>query len=356
MSNYLYIPINENGVIVDDNISNLLSAATSTSFEFRDIYVYSHGWSLDASRMMDWYNRFAIEFNKSNIDTFAKNPDVFQSPPTDKTLGVGIHWPSMITENENDPIQHLQQLTFYTMEKRADSIGEHGLYAVLRMILSSDTLANIPAVRLNLLGHSFGCKVIASALEAIYQDIVAGKIERRPNVSFNVVLLQAAFERNALDEHECYGDIENLNMRLLITRSDEDEALQKWFDDAHLNIDFFHKKDDNKRALGALGPTNLTRKEMNGPSSPADIAVAPGFDGESLAALKQRLLVADLSPLHRARGSEGSAPFSGHHSDIFLPEVYSLIAGFLYNNNLSAKNPLVPAAFSALPGNPTVLE
>lgn len=335
MSNYLSIPINENGVVVDDNIDNLIRAAMSTSFDFSDIYVYSHGWSLDATKMMDWYNRFAIEYNKTNIDTIAQNSAIFQNPPTSNTLGVGIHWPSMISENENSPIDYLQQLTFYTMDKRAGSVGEHGLYSVLRLILSSDTIAQYPSIRLNLLGHSFGCKVVVAALEQVYEDMVAQKIPPRPNVSFNVVLLQGAFERDLLDDHECYGNVDRLNIRLLVTRSDEDEALQTWFDDAHFNLNFFQlvNKDPNRRALGAMGPTDATRTAMGG--TDPDISVGPGFQSASMANQSKRLVVADLTPVHRARGTQqGYAKFSGHHSDIFIPEVYALIAGFLYNNNL----------------------
>lgn len=338
MANYVTIPINENGVIVDNYIDSLVGAAMSAAFAFSDMYLYSHGWSLDATKMMDWYNRFSIEYNKSNIDLIASNPGIFKQMPTANSLGVGIHWPSMISENENDPITYLQQLTFYTMDKRAGTVGEHGLYAVLRLMLSNPQLRAYPQVRMNLIGHSFGCKVIASALEQVYQDMKLGKIPAAPNVSFNAVLLQGAFERNELDEAECYGDVKHLNIRLLVTHSDEDEALQTWFDDAHFNLDFFQlkHKDPDKRALGALGPTDTTKADMGGAG--AEISVAPGFDCSAMAARGERILVADLTPIHTARGKQqGYAPFSGHHSDIFLPEVYALIAGFLYNNNTLPK-------------------
>jgi len=332
MANYLTIPINENGVIVDNNIDTLIASAMSASFAFSDVYLYSHGWSLDATRMMDWYNRFSIEYNKSNIELLERNAAIFSQKPTPNSLGVGIHWPSMITENENDPATYLQQLTFYTMDKRAGTVGEHGLYAVLRLILSDPQIQQYPLVRLNLIGHSFGCKVVASALEQVYQDLKSGTIPPAANVSFNAVLLQGAFERNELDDNECYGDVKHLNIRLLVTHSNLDDALQKWFDDAHLNLDFFlHQRDPEKRALGALGPTDATKAAMGGAG--AEIPVAPGFDCSVMSARAERILVADLTPIHTARGQQGYAQFSGHHSDIFMPEIYGLIAGFLYNNN-----------------------
>lgn len=339
MSNYINIPISSDGVIVDDHIDELVNTAMSADFAFSDIYLYSHGWSLDATRMMDWYNRFSIEYNKNVIDLVAADKTCFVSPPSPQTLGIGIHWPSMISENENDMARYAQQLTFYTMDKRAGTVGMHGLYAVLRLILTSDEIARLPSVRLNLLGHSFGCKVVASALEEVYKDLADGTIPKRPNVSYNVVLLQGAFERRLLETGQCFGDVDLLNLRMLVTRSDLDEALQTWFDVAHLNIDFFLKqRDDSKRALGALGPTDATLETMNNQLG-GTIEVGRGFDGSALRTDVRRLIVADLTPLHRATGAQGSAAFGGHHSDIFLPEIYSMIAGFLYNNNAFAPNP-----------------
>lgn len=53
----------------------------------------------------------------------------------------------------------LRQLTFWTMKKRAKTVGENGLHPFLvRMQMSSPTL------RIHLMGHSFGCIVMSSAL------------------------------------------------------------------------------------------------------------------------------------------------------------------------------------------------
>lgn len=53
----------------------------------------------------------------------------------------------------------LRQLTFWTMKKRAKTVGEDGLHPLLvRMQQASPTL------RIHLMGHSFGCIVMSSAL------------------------------------------------------------------------------------------------------------------------------------------------------------------------------------------------
>lgn len=339
MSNYLTIPINENGVVVDSNIDNLIEAAMSSSFKFNDIYIYSHGWSLDATRMMDWYNRFSIEYNKRVIDSTASQGDLFTQPPVPHSLGVGIHWPSMISEDTGNILDYLQQLTFYTMEKRADSVGAHGVYSVLRLILQNPNVQYFGNVRINLIGHSFGCKVVSSALEQIYQDVKSGLVEMPDNIFLNVVLLQAAFGANQLDEGGCYGDIDKLKMRLLITHSDLDKACGQWFDAAHLNVNFFHTQNPAARALGAVGPTETTQIAVG----EADlIDVDSGFSAEAMKSKNKRLIVANLTPLHAAHGQADPSSddkWSGHHSDIFLPEIYNMVAGFFYNNNIFPKTP-----------------
>jgi hypothetical protein len=352
MSNYITIPINENGIVVDANIDDLIASAMSRSFDFSDMYVYSHGWSLDATRMMDWYNRFSIEFNKRVIDSSSNGRPSFAQPPTPHTLGVGIHWPSMISEDAANLINYLQQLSFYTMEKRADSVGTHGVYSVLRLILTNPDLRARPRIRVNLVGHSFGCKVISSALEQIYLDVTRDKIFTMPsNVVFNVVLLQGAFAADELDEPGCYGDIDRLNLRLLVTHSDLDVACGKWFDDAHLNVNFFHAKNAAARALGAVGPTDATKARLGGADT---LSIVPGFSPAQAAAASKRLVVADLTPAHRAHEASDPASndrWAGHHSDIFLPEIYNLIAGFFYNNNL----PLAAPPASVTPVAPNVV-
>ncbi|ROZ63405.1 hypothetical protein [Ramlibacter sp. WS9] len=53
----------------------------------------------------------------------------------------------------------LQQLSFWTMKKRAKTVGEKSLHALLARIQTA-----APNVRIHLMGHSFGCIVMCSAL------------------------------------------------------------------------------------------------------------------------------------------------------------------------------------------------
>ena len=131
---------------------------------------------------MTLYNRFSIEY----MAWLAEN--VAMPHPVHGALSVGIHWPSELTEEGgNVPpafaslLGAVQPLTFYTMEKRADTTGTHGVYAVLRQLVAnwSPRAGAVDAsakqmLRLNLIGHSFGCKVVTSAIEALYEDLDAG--------------------------------------------------------------------------------------------------------------------------------------------------------------------------------------
>ncbi len=53
----------------------------------------------------------------------------------------------------------LRQLTFWTMKKRANQVGEHYLHGFIARLM-----ATCPGVRVHLMGHSFGCIVMSSAL------------------------------------------------------------------------------------------------------------------------------------------------------------------------------------------------
>src|SRR5437773_10930702 len=131
MSHFITVPINENGVILDDKINSTLSQAMNQPFDFSDVFLYSHGWWTSATRAMEDYNRFSIEFVRM-VRTLALNaPPVLPNLPP-SSLGIGIHWPSMLSEDASSIANFVEALSFYTMEKRADTVGQHGVYSILR--------------------------------------------------------------------------------------------------------------------------------------------------------------------------------------------------------------------------------
>ena len=332
MSLFLMVPINENGIIIDQDISSIMIQAMAESpFDFDDVYIYSHGWSTDANWAMNNYNRFVTEISKLITGLAQAKPPPFKgSPPAPSTFGVGIHWPSEISEDESNWENFLQQLTFYTMDKRAGAVGEHGVYALLRLILQSRQPASQTALRINLIGHSFGTKVVVSALQEIASDMQKGVFPVRPDTVFNIVLLQGAFDNDQLDPGNCYDGVINLpHVKFLITRSALDIALNKWYPLAH-KINIFGG-DTNAQAMGAAGPSDAFVQAFG--NKPVNLPVPLGFDYPAAAASAYfPLVIADLTPVHQAREDAGTChnTFGGHHSDIYIHEVYSLITGFLF--------------------------
>jgi hypothetical protein len=326
MSHHITIPINENGVIFDSDMDSVVKEAIAVDpFGFEDVYVYSHGWSTDANRALDEYNRFSVDLAKQLLILGASRPDIFSKPPRD-SLGVGIHWPSEITEDPSSPLNVLQLFTFYTMEHRADAVGKNAVYTMLRLMLQARAGTGAP-LRIMLLGHSFGCKVVCSALQDLQTDIVNGTIAVEPGTQFNAALLEPATDNDNLEPGDIYGDVYKLaNLRLLMTKSSLDLALTEWFVAAGKAANLFKAP---HQALGAAGPTPNTVQAFGGVTN---LSVSQGFDPSQAIGLPNRFVVADLSPVHAARKAQGlyDGGFSGSHSDINFAEIYNMIAGFFF--------------------------
>ena len=328
MSHFITVPINENGIIFDSDMTGVVKEAVQAPFEFEDILVYSHGWSTDAYQALDQYNRFSTDLAKRLLYLGAAAEQVLTAPPRD-SLGVGIHWPSEITEDPKSALNDAQLFTFYAMEHRADAVGKNAVYSLLRLMLSARAGSDLP-LRISLLGHSFGCKVVCAALHDLQIDIENKTIPLPKTLSFRVVLLQPATDNDNLEPSDIYGNISKLNdIRLLITKSTEDKALNTWFPLASKVANLFHEG-KARSALGATGPTAPTVAALGGADN---VSVVPGFSVLNMLAHTGRLVVADLSPVHKAH--EAAVPpyaggFSGSHSDINFAEAYDMTIGFLY--------------------------
>jgi hypothetical protein len=329
MAHYITVPVNENGIIFDSSMNDVVVEAMAVSpFGYRDIYIYSHGWSTNAYSALDEYNKFSVDMVRMILLTRQAAPGIFAAPPQDD-LGIGIHWPSEITEDPTSPLNNLQLITFYTMEHRADAVGKNAVYTMLRLILGERVGTGLP-LRIFMVGHSFGCKVVLSALQDLKIDIDGGTIIEPPGTEYNVVLLEAATDNDNLEAPDIYGRVSQMaNLRLLMTTSQLDTALGTWFPLAGKIANLLHVP---PAALGFAGPTAATcAAGVFG--TPAPITVGPGFTSARLTGIANRLIVADVTPVHRARVASGAWPaggFAGSHSDISFAEIYELICGFFF--------------------------
>lgn len=330
MAHYITVPVNANGVIFDTAMNDVVAEAMAVSpFGFRDVYVYSHGWSTDSDNALDLYNKFSIDLARLILISRNVNPHLFNAPPQDD-LGIGIHWPSEITEDPSSPLNDLQLVTFYTMEQRADAVGKNAVYTMLRLMLGERVGTGLP-LRIFMIGHSFGCKVVLAALQDLKVDIDGGTIVVPPGTEFNVALLEAATDNDNLELTDIYGKVSQIaDLRLLMTTSSLDTALGKWFPLAGKLANLFHSP---PAALGFAGPTAATcAAGVFG--APERMEISPGFTSTGLSGVTTRFIVADLSPVHQARVDSGawSGGFSGSHSDISFAEVYELICGFFFRS------------------------
>jgi hypothetical protein len=319
MSHHFMVPTNENGLSLDPNIGSDLSLAMRAPFGFTHVSLYSHGWWTDAIGAMQGYNRFTIEFSAQ----FRSAAALAGLP----TLNIGIHWPSTLTEDQFSLLNYAQALSFFTMEKRADTVGENSGYALLKFIL--DALPPAPGpLYIHLVGHSFGCKVVCKALQQLVDH---SGTEPIPNgVAFDVALIQAAFDNDQLAAGKDYAGLATIpGLRLLITRSDGDRALSTLYPAAHRLAHLFGSVHP---ALGSSGPTPGTADAFGGS---ATVTVGPEFDLGVAGLPSGRLIVADLSPLHAAH-PENNDPHSGHHSDIFYTEIYKLLAASFFGSRAVA--------------------
>jgi hypothetical protein len=310
MSHHFIVPTNENGVSLDADIGADIGLAMNKPFAFTNVFLYSHGWWTNAVRAMEGYNRFTIEFSAQ----FRSAPGLTDLP----TLNIGIHWPSTLTEDQFSLLNYAEALSFFTMEKRADTVGENCAYALLKLILAARPAGPL---RLHLVGHSFGCKVVCNALQQLAEGLADNPIAS--GIEFNVALLQAAFDNDALAPGNDYADVASLpGLRLLITHSDLDRALGTLYPKVHQLAHLFHNV---QPALGSSGPTPAVIQQLG---DAQNVEVTPGFN-PPMGSLAQRLIVANLTALHEAH-PENNDSNTGHHSDMFLTEIYRLLQAFVF--------------------------
>ncbi|MFF4323899.1 serine-threonine protein kinase [Streptomyces sp. NPDC001568] len=109
-------------------------------------------------------------------------PDAVPVPPGAPGLALGSGLRSLWSGAK----ELLRQATYYEMKKRAGVVGELGLGPVL-----ADLAGRRPALRVHLIGHSFGARVVSFALRALPDG------GRNPK---SLTLLQGAFSHYAFSD------------------------------------------------------------------------------------------------------------------------------------------------------------
>jgi hypothetical protein len=316
-SHYIMVPISGQGIIVDPGTKGLLQVGMLPPFDYDIIFLYSHGWWTQAETAMIDYNRFLLGMAPVMITSGLSSGS---------SLGLGVHWPSMVSEDANTPLTVLQPFTYFNRAKMADVVGENGVYSMLRIMIEARQGANLPLPRFQLTGHSFGCKVVCAALEQLAETFPNAPFLKQLDI--RVVLLEAAFDFDALEPGRSYGSVLSAfpKLRVLVTRSSEDMAVGEQYVLVQRVMNLFHGASATP-GLGSAGPSPAT---INAAGGATNVSVGPRYLPPAPPAFPGRLVVADLSPLHKANPA-GNEPFAGHHSDIYHVEIYRLISAFFFS-------------------------
>jgi len=211
------------------------------------------------------------------------------------------------------------------MEHRADGVGKNAVYTMLRLMLQAQP--GVP-LRFFLIGHSFGCRVMCAALQDLQADLVS-TIPIADDTEFHVALLEPAMDQDNLDPGDIYGNVSKIpQLRMVISKSQLDEALGTWFPLAGQVANLLHKGDP-PIALGYGGPTAATTAAFG---TSGDLDVDQNFTVTTAGPIAQRLLTANLTPLHQWRKDQGlwNGGVTGSHSDIDNDQVRALLAAVFF--------------------------
>lgn len=292
-----------------------------------DIVIFSHGWWTTAGRAQNEY----AQFDGGCSDCFSQRRGNLPIPPDTQILPIGIEWPSMVADDLGAFTNIFEAFSYDDMRRRAETVGGTGVAGLIHRVW---TLANENRpLRIHLLGHSMGCRVMCVALQTALQNdakpanpgVPAPLVKVFQHARINVVLFQGAIDNNTVERLQKYGLLSSVpGLRVLVTRSDLDGILATYPPDV-----------DPNAAMGAKGPTDLTFTDSISRffDQRGDVSVGRGADYTVVSGREENFIVADLTALHRADRQANPAAWNGiggNHSDIFSPEVYELTTGFLF--------------------------
>ncbi|MFJ9731563.1 serine-threonine protein kinase [Streptomyces sp. NPDC101171] len=207
----------------------------------------------------------------------------------------------------------LRQAAYYTMKRRAGTVGEHGLGPVVGRLAAA-----APGVRVHLVGHSFGGRLVSFALRGLPAGVRAVK---------SVTLLQGAFSHYAFAARLPHdpgraGALEGRQKRidgpLVCCYSRFDSALATFYPLAS-------RCADDDRSVGGLALGRMLGERW-GAMGHDGVQGVPGTGALDLAAaLRGPLPGAGCVNVDAAAVvRRGGAP-SGAHSDILHPELARVV-------------------------------
>jgi hypothetical protein len=205
----------------------------------------------------------------------------------------------------------LRQLSYWTMKKRARTIGETGMHQFV-----ADLMKAAPQARIHLMGHSFGCIVVSSILGG---PKAAQSLPRKVD---SLVLLQGAVSLWSFGT-EVHGKatpgyfnpcLERTAVRgpIVVSRSIHDHAvgrLYPWASAVSLADGSFAIDEDNPPLHGAIGSFGIRGVQGATLRPMLDVTGTYGFEAGRIYNLESSKFIAKGDGV------------SGAHSDIDGPQV-----------------------------------
>ncbi|MFJ9909466.1 serine-threonine protein kinase [Streptomyces sp. NPDC101152] len=208
----------------------------------------------------------------------------------------------------------LRQATYYAMKRRAGTVGERGLGPVVGQLA-----ATAPEVRVHLVGHSFGGRLVSFALRGLPEGVRAVK---------SVTLLQGAFSHYAFaarlpfDAHAggvLQGQQNRVDGPLVCCFSHFDSALGTFYPLAS------RMADDDEGIMEGFGLGSLLGTKW-GAMGHDGVQAVPGARALTLSdALAGTLPASGCVSVDAAEVVRRGGPPCGAHSDIVHPELARVV-------------------------------
>jgi hypothetical protein len=206
----------------------------------------------------------------------------------------------------------LRSMSYYEMKNRAGVIGQSGLGPMLGKLAAAD-----PGIRVHLMGHSFGARLVAYSLSGLPQAATGANSPVK-----TLYLIQGAFSHFAfanpvpdplvLGPGALSGFIHNVNGPLLCTFSAADRAVGWWYPAASM---LAHQDTQAAADLtyqwGGMGHDGYQQPP------PGGIGIPLAAQGTEYGFQPGLFYLLDSNAVIKADQSQ----FSGAHSDIRHPEV-----------------------------------
>ena len=150
-----------------------------------DLVFFIHGWNKNPTSAEGDYQNFLCRLHASLRRVIGAQKRA------GGLLVVGVFWPSTITNESREPTI-LMPVSYYPIRNRAAVIAENGLAPLLASLpIHQAQERNGLPVRLQLIGHSFGARMLVRALERLSSDGTLAPLLRSAGET-NIALLNAA--------------------------------------------------------------------------------------------------------------------------------------------------------------------